>query len=696
MRGGWCRAGEVVSPRLSVIVVGHDDAELLEASTASVLSQDVAGVELVRAGSGSAADRTAALDAALGDYAWFLEPFDVLLPGSLDHVLARLDATAPDVLVVHHASIDAAGRVHEGPHRRLLRRLADDGVHTLKERPGLADTAPRSWNKVLRVEHLRAAGARFSAGGHGELTLTWPALLAAERIAAAPATCYVRTRPAGAGDAPFDVFARYDAVLAAATDAALVVPAMQRHLLELLRRLPEARRREFFHAISEIVRRHRTGAEPPPAGRRARVRARLVARDAYAAFRLLEAARRRPPSPRRVRKRAQARARRRGLERHYRARLREQLDPQLAVYAAYWYRGYACNPRAIYEKARELVPEIRAVWVVSQANAGEMPAGVDHVVSGTREYFDLIARAKYFVNNVNFPDHFVKREGTVHVQTHHGTPLKHMGLDLRASRGSGRRMDFDALLRRVSRWDYSVSANPHTTPIWERVYPGEYETLEVGYPRNDVLANATDEDVRRVRAELAIEPGQTAVLYAPTHREYQPGYVPLVDLGRVADALGAGHVLLARLHYFYDADPLLRDLHRAGRIRDVAQYPSVERLCLAADVLVTDYSSLMFDYAVLDRPIVIHAPDWEVYRALRGVYFDLMREPPGVVARTETALVEALASGAAAGADASRARAAFRARFCSLEDGRAAERVVRRVWLGERRLPAPAQVSGAR
>jgi CDP-glycerol glycerophosphotransferase len=99
---------------------------------------------------------------------------------------------------------------------------------------------------------------------------------------------------------------------------------------------------------------------------------------------------------------------------------------------------------------------------------------------------------------------------------------------------------------------------------------------------------------------------------------------------------------------------------------------------------------------VLDRPIVIHAPDWEVYRALRGVYFDLPAEPPGPFARTEEELIDALASRAAWGAESARARAAFRARFCSLEDGRAAERVVRRVWLSEREAPARAVASRVR
>ena len=118
------------------------------------------------------------------------------------------------------------------------------------------------------------------------------------------------------------------------------------------------------------------------------------------------------------------------LRRHYRARLREPLDPNLAVFAAYWYRGYACNPRAIHERARESVPGLRGVWVVKEDGVRTVPPGVEHVVAGTTDYFDLLARATYFVNNVNFPDHVVKRAGQIHVMTHHGTPLKRMGMDL--------------------------------------------------------------------------------------------------------------------------------------------------------------------------------------------------------------------------------------------------------------------------
>ncbi len=627
--------------------------------------------------------RNLGVELARGEYVWFVNASDVVAPRG---VLERLEETSPDVLLLGDRVEDALGRSRPGPHAALAKRL--QGVVTLDEEPRLAAAAPRAWDKVMRRDGL----GRFAPGRHGELTVTWPALLRARRIAAVPGTSYTRRELENATRVAGDPFGPYASVLDGADERTrrLVVPAMARHFLSLLDRVPENQRRDFFHRASELYSRHRTGDEP------AGTRVKLLERDAYAAYRLLEQgleARRRVPALRAPRK-ARARLRTASLERHYRSRLRQPLDPELAVYGAYWFRGYSCNPRAIYERASELVPQVHGVWVVRKG--ATVPPGVEHVVAGSPEYFDLIARAGYLVNNVNFPNHLVKREGSVHVMTHHGTPLKRMGLDLRYAHHASRRHDFAALLERTRRWDFSVSSNRHSTLIWERVYPVPFETLEVGYPRNDALANATDEDAQRLRAELGIAPGQTAVLYAPTHREYRSGYEPALDLGRLAAGLGDDHVVLARQHYFYDADPLVRDLDRAGRLIDVASHASVEELCIASDVLLTDYSSIMFDYAVLDRPIVIHAPDWDVYRELRGTYFDLLAEPPGAVARTEGELLDAFASGAVYDADATHARAAFRARFAALDDGRAAERVVRRVWLGEREPAPPPVPSGTR
>jgi CDP-glycerol glycerophosphotransferase len=387
------------------------------------------------------------------------------------------------------------------------------------------------------------------------------------------------------------------------------------------------------------------------------------------------------PRPRLLRRRrphAAAAARdKEALARFYHERLQAPVDPDLALFAAYWNRGYACNPRAIFERARELVPGLRGVWVVRRDAAAAMPGGVELVHPGTEEYFDLVARAGVLVNNVNWPNNVVKRDGSVHVMTHHGTPLKKMGLDLRDVPGRDKQDDFEALLRRCARWDHSVAANAFSTRAWSTAYPGlGFASLETGYPRNDVLAAASVQDVSRAREAVGLADGDVAVLYAPTHREYETDGSELLDLRAFAAALDPEHVVLARQHYLVDGGLA----GEGGRVRDVSAHPSVEELCLAADVLVTDYSSIMFDYAVLDRPILIHAPDWETYRSMRGTYFDLMAEPPGIVARAGGELAAALCAGTADAGPARELRAAFRERFCSLEDGGAAERVVRAVW----------------
>jgi CDP-glycerol glycerophosphotransferase len=700
-------------PVLSIVLVVHGEQAFIEECAASVLGQDSrADVELIAIDDaspdhgpgvldrlaerdprirvehlaervGPAGARALGVERASGDYVWFVNATDRVPDGALAAVMEKLRETDADLLILHHVRLGALGREHPGPHRRALEKAAQKGPVPLAETPGLAHAAPRLFNKVFRRELI--SGLQFGPAGYGELSVTWPALLDATRIAALPEKAYERRIPANATPQPsdpFDALGEYAFVLGSATDQArLVVPAMRRHLLALLDQVEADRRREFFGRISPYFQ----GA-PGRTGK-------LIAADRYAAFRAVEEARDVRRKLGRARQGLHRRAsskkgkqRRRKLDRHYAAQLKKPIDPNLAVFAAYWYAGYRCNPRAIYEKARELVPDMRGVWVVKRGAVDSLPAGVDYVVSGTPEYYETIARARYFVNNVNFPNHLVKREGSTHVMTHHGTPLKKMGIDQQQSAVAGERMDFGALLKRCERWDYSVSSNVFSTLAWEHAYPLRYESIEAGYPRNDALVTATDEDVRRIRAELGIGPDQTAVLYAPTHREYQDGYVPVLDARAVAEALGPDHVLMTRAHYFY---PDTAGSH--GDVRDVSAHPSVEELMLAANVLVTDYSSIMFDYAILDRPIVIHAPDWEVYVRMRGTYFDLTEEPPGPVTRTEHEVVEAIR----AGDSEAGTRAAFRARFCSLEDGRAAERVVRRVWFGERvphEQPAPVVV----
>jgi CDP-glycerol glycerophosphotransferase len=165
------------------------------------------------------------------------------------------------------------------------------------------------------------------------------------------------------------------------------------------------------------------------------------------------------------------------------------------------------------------------------------------------------------------------------------------------------------------------------------------------------------------------------VLYAPTHRDDQSQFEPLLDLDELATALGPSYQVLVRAHYFYGGSSAA-----SAAVRDVSGHPCVEDLLLAADVLVTDYSSVMFDYAVLDRPIVVYAPDWDTYGRTRGVTFDLLAAPPGVVVTTPAELADAFRTGTVGDDPATKARNDFRARFCALDDGGAAERVVRTVF----------------
>ncbi|MFJ3716940.1 CDP-glycerol glycerophosphotransferase family protein [Streptomyces sp. NPDC090057] len=663
-------------------------------------------------GTGDGAARAAGAARASGRWLHFVHAKDGLPAGASRTVAERaaeLDDTV-DVLLFDHVTTTwrtAAAPSSGGRHLAAAGRAdlaLDDAADLLR-------LAPLLGTRALRAEFWRAHEDLLTTDD--EPYAAYAALLRAGRVACLNQVAYDdrRLRPESLPPlAPEDRYAlvdRYESLLPLTRDRraarAVLYDLMVRDLLRTFARedLPDPVAREFFRRASLAAVRWRPENHHRPAGLEG-VRHTLLEDGAYTRYRAFQAANR---TRRAARKAVRDRKRQLGAkvrDQQYRRALSRPVDPGLAVFAAYWERGVACNPAAIAARLGELAPHIRRVWVVSKENAALLPPGTDHVIPGTRRYWETLATAKYLTNNVNFPNAVVKRPEAVHLQTHHGTPLKRMGLDQRDHPAAAKGLDFAALLARVDKWDYSVSANSHSTRMWERAYPARYTSLDHGYPRNDVFYTSGAAEVRAARERLGIAPGARAVLYAPTHRDYEAGFTPRLDLAALADRLGGDTVLLVRAHYFYGgaASPLT-GLRRSGRIIDVSSYDPVEELCLAADALVTDYSSIMFDYANLDRPIVIHADDWETYRTTRGVYFDLMADHPGQVARTQEELTEILTSGAWRDESAAKARAAFRRRFCEYDDGRAAERVVRRVFLGEpeealppvvpleRRTPAP-------
>ncbi|MFJ8859359.1 CDP-glycerol glycerophosphotransferase family protein [Streptomyces sp. NPDC102451] len=629
---------------LELVVVCAPDGELERAIAREFAERDPRVRVLVPEGPwDTGAARNAGAEAARGSYLLFLGGDDLLLPGAVAEMSARLAEGRPDVLRLGHDRVDWWGTAQPG------------------------EDLPAARNQLFRRAFLDAHRLRFTQGPYDDVVpVHRAAFLASDAgtLASLDRVCVRhRVRRTGTfattpGRAHFAVIDAYDR-LAAGTGGDHRIPAVRTaHLTAVLDdpgRIAPADRAAFFRAAGLPGRyaAHR-GGEAVRAGR---TRARGIARAGRKALRA------------------------RAMRAVYRADLRRPLDPCLAVYGAYWNRGVACNPAAVYAKARELVPHIRGVWVVSSRHRDRMPPGVPYVIEGSRAYWRTMATATYLVNNSSFPGGFTKRPGQVYLQTHHGTPLKTMGLDQLPYPALTKGVSFARVVAHTDQWDFSLSANPHSTEVWDRVYPSSYEQLPYGYPRNDILCNATAGQTGKIRAELGIAPGATVLLYAPTHRDYREGFLPRLDPERLARELGPGCVLLVRAHYFYGRSAGPATGHR---VLDVTGHPRVEELFLASDALITDYSSLMFDYACLDRPIITYVPDWEAYRAARGTYVDLLSgrpgDTPGAVATTEDELREVLRSGAWRSPDADALRAAFRSRFCPYDDGRAAERVVRRVF----------------
>ena len=355
------------------------------------------------------------------------------------------------------------------------------------------------------------------------------------------------------------------------------------------------------------------------------------------------------------------------------------------VYDAFEGR-YSDNPRALYERMGRERPGDSHVWLCDPRCADGFPADVATVPFGTAAARAALEDADLVVANTHLDLAWDKKPGAVYLQTWHGTPLKRIHRDvLWAPDGVLARLDAD-----VARWDYLLSPNAVSSPRLREAFGFAGEVLEVGYPRNDLLSSADAPAVRAgVRQALGIPDGVTAVLYTPTWRDdefYATSTVTwALDVEAFQRRLGPGYRLLPRLHYKMTGrgEPL-----ESPAVIDVSRHPDVQELYLAADVMVTDYSSTMFDFAITGKPLLFFAYDLECYRdSLRGFYFDLEPLAPGPVLQTSDQVLTALQDLDTVRADHAGRYAEFRRRFAHLEDGRAGERLE---WLFRPDVGTPA------
>lgn len=239
----------------------------------------------------------------------------------------------------------------------------------------------------------------------------------------------------------------------------------------------------------------------------------------------------------------------------------------------------------------------------------------------------------------------------------------------------------------TKRLDYMVSPCRFVTEkfssAWNlRAFGKEKAILEIGYPRNDFLKNYTKADVSAVKKVLGLERcNKKIILYAPTWRDNQhdaeQGYVykNSVDFDLLRKQLGEEYIILFRAHYLV-ADNF--DFKAYDNfVYDVSQHDDINELYIISDILITDYSSVFFDYAILERPILFYMYDMEEYRdEMRGFYMDV-DELPGPIMKTENELVEVIKK-VDFEADKNTIRM-FNEKYNTMNDGKAAERLIDKI-----------------
>lgn len=323
-------------------------------------------------------------------------------------------------------------------------------------------------------------------------------------------------------------------------------------------------------------------------------------------------------------------------------RATKKIEPYWVLYESHAGAGMVCNPYALFKafQARPDFKNYRHIWVlrdydemVRLSHEYEDDDNVYFVMYRSTGYASFTARAKYLINNTTFPPAFSKREGQLYLNTWHSITVKSLGFDT----PDGNRI-IGNMLRNFLMSDYIVSPNEFTTEIYNNsfrlrdIYRGKY--IEHGFPRNDLVINTDREEIleKLARTGVQVDGNKKIILYAPTWFGAQ-SQKPVIDMEKY-DRLFAyltQHIdmekyeLLMKPHHV-----VYRNLSQEEKDsnRYISYVIDANELLAAADILITDYSSIYFDYLIKDKPILFYMPDYEEYQKTRGIYFKL-EELPG-------------------------------------------------------------------
>ena len=323
-------------------------------------------------------------------------------------------------------------------------------------------------------------------------------------------------------------------------------------------------------------------------------------------------------------------------------------DEKLILFVSFSGRKYDDSPKEIYEAMLEdeRFKAYKLVWAFKEPanfrNEVKNAVKIDSI-----RFYLLSLKAKIWVNNSMFAKVFVyKKKNTLHFNTWHGTAIKHIGIDTKDS--------LITALKGKLKWDIDImsSQGKHDDEIFFRAFGDLFTTKDknrlvpTGLPRNDVLSNYTSEKREKLRVALDLPKDKKIILYAPTWRTYGKDGVdphilkPPLEIGRLEKELGDEYVLLVRVHHYisqiYNVDGSKQF------VRNFSNYKYLNDLMIVSDLLITDYSSICFDYAIMDKPILYFAYDYEEYKKNTGVYVDIAKECSESIVYTENQLVDKL------------------------------------------------------
>lgn len=353
-------------------------------------------------------------------------------------------------------------------------------------------------------------------------------------------------------------------------------------------------------------------------------------------------------------------------------------------------KQFSDNPKALYRYIKENYPEYKLYWSFDRGLANHFKSNepdLNVLPRFSLKWMFVMARAEYWITNSRLPLWIPKPQGTTYIQTWHGTPLKKLATDMDEVHmpGTDAERYKQNFVKEVSKWDYLISPNSYATRIFKRAFQYDKTVIESGYPRNDILINCNElQNIHKLKKEAQLPLDKKVILYAPTWRDnqfYATGKYKFnlhMDLQKMKAALSDDYVIILRLHYL-----IAEQLDLIGFedfVYDFSSYKDINELYLMADILITDYSSVFFDYANLKRPMFFFVYDIEEYRdQLRGFYFDFENEAPGPLVKTTEELIEEIERADEGRAGLNENIEFFHEQFCYLEDGKASERVVNNI-----------------